>query len=202
VRPLGLPFVLRHVPASARRLLQVGSGAVAASASLQRERPGLEVVALEGSPGAGLSKLFGGGERFDAFVLDDVLERVDDPVGLLGLARRIAEPSAALVASVPNVGHVSLVCDLIQGRFDPVEAGLGGAVPLRWFTRRSLAEALEEAGWTVASVEGVAGAPARDAGSFLDLLSGWPGCDRESLSIYQWIGLARANGADSAAGPA
>jgi hypothetical protein len=77
-----------------------------------------------------------------------------------------------------------------------VPAGLADASHLRWFTRRSLAEALEEAGWTVASIEGAPGAPARDAGSFLALLSDWPGCDRESLATYQWIASARADAGD------
>lgn len=199
MRPLGLLFVQRHVPASARRLLNVGSGAVAAAAPLLRERPGLEAMAVEVNPGAVLSRLADSGERFDAFVFADVLEHQDDPVGLLGLARRIAEPSAVLVVSVPNVGHISLVRDLVQGLFHPVAAGLGRAAPLRWFTRHSLAEALEEAGWTVQSIEGATGAPARDADSFLALLSDWPDCDRESLATYQWIAAARADAADPSA---
>ena len=208
------PEVMRHVPASARRLLDVGCGAGAASARLKRERPGLEVSGVERNPAAAarsrarldrvhegdaaavLSSLAEAGERFDAFVFADVLEHVEDPVSLLALARRIAEPSAALVASVPNVGHLSLVRDLVRGRFDPVPAGLADASHLRWFTRRSLAEALEEAGWTVSEIEGAAGAPARDAASFLALLSDWPGCDRSSLSTYQWIASARADPGD------
>lgn len=208
------PEVMRHVPASARRLLDVGCGAGSASARLKRERPGLEAVGVEKNPlnaarargqldrvhegdaAVVLSRLADAGERFDAFVFADVLEHLEDPVGLLDLARKIAEPSAALVASVPNVGHISLVRDLVRGRFDPVPAGLADASHLRWFTRRSLAEALEEAGWTVHSIEGAAGAPARDADSFLALLSDSPACDRESLSTYQWIATACATAGD------
>ena len=204
------PEVMRHVPASARRLLDVGCGSGAASALLKRERPGLEVSGIERDPGSAarararldrvhegeaaavLEKLAAAPERFDAFVFADVLEHLEDPAGALALARRIASPGAALVASVPNVGHISLVRDLVRGRFDPVPAGLADATHLRWFTRRLLAEALEEGGWTVGSIEGVAGAPARDAEAFLRLLSDWPGFDRESLSTYQWIAIARA----------
>ena len=46
------PEVMRHVPASARRLLDVGCGAGSASARLKRERPGLEVSGVERNPGA------------------------------------------------------------------------------------------------------------------------------------------------------
>lgn len=204
------PDVMRHVPVSARRLLDVGCGAGSASGRLKRERPGLMVSGVEidpagaarargrldqvheGEAAAVLAALAGAGERFDAFVFADVLEHVEDPVGLLALARGIAAPGAALVASVPNVGHMSLVRDLIRGRFDPAPAGLADASHLRWFTRSLLAESLDEAGWTVDAIEGVPGAPARDADSFLALLSGWPSLDRESLSTYQWIASARA----------
>ena len=213
------PDIARLVPAAARRLLHVGCGAGLASARLRRERPGLEVTGVERTLGAAkrargrldrvhdgeaaavLERLTEAGERFDAFVFASVLEQLEDPVGLLGLARRLAEPSATLVASVPNVGHISLVRDLVRGRFDPVPAGLADASRLRWFTRLSLVEALEEAGWTVQSIEAAAGAPARDADAFLALLSDWPACDRASLSTCQWIALARANAGGPGAVP-
>jgi 2-polyprenyl-3-methyl-5-hydroxy-6-metoxy-1,4-benzoquinol methylase len=207
------PEVTRHVPLSARRLLDVGCGAGAASAAAKRERPGLAVVGIERDPGAAararalldrvhegdalaaLSRLAEAGERFDAFVFADVLEHLEDPAAALALARRLAAPRACLVASVPNVGHVSLVRDLALGRFDPVPAGLADAGHLRWFTRRSLAEALEEAGWSVVTIEAEAGAPARDAQAFLARFEDWPGLDRESLLTYQWIAVARLDGA-------
>ena len=82
---------------------------------------------------------------------------------------------------MPNVGHLSLARDLLLGRLDPVPAGLCDAGHLRWFTRSSLAEALEESGWTVASIESAPGAPPPDPEPFLALASAWPDADRESL---------------------
>lgn len=213
------PEVTRHVPASVRRLLDVGCGAGAASARLKRERPGLRACGVERDPAAAarartrldrvdegeaaevLGRLAAAGERFDALIFADVLEHLEDPVAALALARRIALPAATLVASVPNVGHLSLVRDLVRGRFDPVPAGLADAGHLRWFTRLSLAEAFEEAGWSVASIEGIPGTPARDAEAFLALLADWPECDRESLSTYQWIAVARPNSSDEGMRP-
>jgi SAM-dependent methyltransferase len=207
--------VTRRVPASARRLLDVGCGAGEASAALKRERPGLAVVGIDRDPGAAaralldgvheggalaeLSRLKAARKRFDAFVFADVLEYLEDPAAALALARDLAAPGATLVASVPNVGHVSLVRDLVLGRFDPVPAGLIDASRLRWFTRRSLAEALDEAGWSVLAIEAEAGAPASDVDAFLARFEDWPDLDRESLTTYQWIAVALLNGAASGA---
>jgi hypothetical protein len=83
------------------------------------------------------------------------------------------------------------VRDLVLGRFDAVPAGLADAGHLRWFTRASLGEALEEAGWRVDAIESWPGVPAPESDRFLAALSGWPGLDRESLATYQWIAVAR-----------
>jgi SAM-dependent methyltransferase len=210
------PDVTRRIALRAGRLLDVGCGAGAASSALKRERPGLVVEGIERDPVAAaraetrldrvhlgdalttLSRLAAAGERFDAFVFADVLEHLEDPIAALALARRLAAPGACLVASVPNVGHVSIVRDLVFGRFDPVPAGLADAGHLRWFTRHSLAEALEEAGWSVQAIEAETGAPARETESFLAWFRDWPDLDRESLGTYQWIAVAHPNGAEAA----
>ena len=133
------------------------------------------------------------GERFDAFLFADVLEHLEDPAGALSLARALAHPGATLVASVPNVGHLSLARDLLLGRFDPVPAGLADAGHLRWFTRRSLAATVEEAGWRLSLIEAVPGAPAPEEEPFLAWARRWPSADPHALRTYQWIAVAVAD---------
>lgn len=202
------PEITRHVPAGARRLLDVGCGAGGSSAGIKRRLPGLRVVGIEGNQDAAgraralldevlvgdalrvLEDLAREGRTFEAFLFADVLEHLEDPVRALSVARTLAAPGATLVASVPNAGHLSLVRDLVLGRFDPVPAGLADAGHLRWFTRASLGETLAEAGWRAEAIVSWPGAPAPDFDEFLAALSGWPGLDRESLATYQWIAVA------------
>ncbi len=203
--------VTRRFPATIRRLLDVGCGGGEAASALCRARPGLAAVGIErdsaasalarqrladvrqGDAGAVLRDLAAAGERFDSLLFADVLEHFDDPIGVLGLARKVALPEATLVASVPNVGHLSLARDLLLGRFDPLPAGLADSGHLRWFTRTSLLEALEEAGWKDVTVEATPGAPAPQAEAFLRWAGDGPEADRESLTTYQWIAVARAS---------
>ncbi|HPF71174.1 MAG TPA: methyltransferase domain-containing protein, partial [Candidatus Krumholzibacteria bacterium] len=109
----------RFVPAEARRILDVGCGAGAFGAGLKDERPGLEVWGVEMDPEAAarartvLDRVLEGdaagvaptlaGERFDAIVLNDVLEHVLEPEALLALLRPLLADGGRLVASVPNI---------------------------------------------------------------------------------------------------
>jgi len=204
------PEVTRRLPSTVERLLDVGCGAGEASAALKSRRPRLHVTGiesdsraaarargsldrvLEGDAGEILAALACAGEKYEGFLFADVLEHLQDPIAPLSRARSLAAPGATLLVSVPNVGHLSVVRDLLLGRFDPVAAGLHDAGHLRWFTRGFLEEALDEAGWRVLSIESLPGAPAPDAEEFLSWLSDWPDADRGSLSTYQWLAVARA----------
>jgi SAM-dependent methyltransferase len=204
------PEVAKRVPPSCRRLLDVGCGAGATGAELQRLRPELVVEGIEQRPKAAalarqrlsrihegdacrvLARLGSEGSTYDAFLFADVLEHLPDPVEALTLARQLAEPGATLVASVPNAGHLSLVRDLVHGRFDPLPAGLADAGHLRWFTRLSLRDTLEEAGWTVSAIEAQPGSEPPGAGDFLGRLAGLS-FEGEELLAYQWIAVASAH---------
>jgi SAM-dependent methyltransferase len=205
------PELTRRLPDGALRVLDVGCGAGGAIAGARGRRPGWAVTGIERDPGLAslargrcdrvlegdlrrvLPELARSGERFDAIVFADVLEHLADPFSALRQARALAGPGAVLLVSVPNAGHLSLVRDLLCGRFDPVPAGLADAGHLRWFTRASLFEAIEEGGWRVEGVEAEPGAPAPDPGAFLAMAAAWPDCDRESLSTYQWVALGKAS---------
>jgi len=205
------PEIVNRLPTGRARILDLGCGAGGlglartgrnawtltgiekdpSQAARARDSAAYERV-LEGDLAGILPRLTAEGARFDAFVFADVLEHLEDPVAALTGARALAAANATLLAVVPNVGHLSVARDLLLGRHDPVPAGLCDAGHLRWFTRSSLAEALEESGWTVSSIESAPGAPAPDAEPFMALASAWPDADRESLRTYQWIATARA----------
>jgi SAM-dependent methyltransferase len=203
------PELVELLPLAARNLCDVGCSAGAAGAAWKKRVPAGRVTGIESDPRAAamargrldrvlsadafeaLEALRQEGAVFDAFLFADILEHLEDPIRALSLARRLARPETRLVASVPNVGHLSLVRDLVLGRFDPVPAGLADVGHLRWFSRNFLCEALEEAGWNVVKLCGHPGARAPEADEFLASLSDWQNLDHESLGTYQWIVVAR-----------
>ncbi len=86
-----------------------------------------------------------GEERFDAIVAADVIEHLKDPLEALKRLRQFLTPEGAFVISVPNVAHGSVRLALLEGHFDYQDIGLLDSTHLRFFTRESLEELLDEA---------------------------------------------------------
>jgi len=146
-----------------RRLLDVGA-ADGLLARLLTER-GWKVTGIEADPvaakagaahcermivadlDAGVPRLDG---EFDAIVCADVLEHLRDPASALAALRRSLAASGELVVSIPNVAHVWVRLSLLAGRFDYAERGILDRTHLRFFTRRTLAALVAEAGLSVA----------------------------------------------------
>jgi len=87
-------------------------------------------------------------ETFDLIVCADVLEHLVDPWTVARGLRRLAEPNATLVASVPNVRHYRSLLRIafghgfrgeIQGPFDSTH--------LRFFTKANLSDLLRQSDW-------------------------------------------------------
>jgi len=149
------PDVQAMVPASARRVLDLGCSSGALGAALKAARPGLEVVGVELDPDyaadaaarldrvvcADVAELAARPDldadlgRFDCFVCADVLEHLVDPWGVLEGYLRLLEPGGHLVVSVPNVRYWETFWTLARHGHWPRRAmGLFDRTHLRWFT--------------------------------------------------------------------
>lgn len=86
------------------------------------------------------------GREFDAVVLGDVLEHMSDPDVVLRAVSGLLAPNGCVVASVPNVAHGGVRLALLTGAWEYQDRGLLDRTHLRFFTRRSMLELLEQAG--------------------------------------------------------
>jgi SAM-dependent methyltransferase len=155
--------MLELLPSTVRRLLDVGGGEGRFARAFIEQRGG-EAWLVEPSAAAAKAqphdrlRVFQGtleqtdpqqAGLFDAVSFLDVLEHMEHPLQALLGARRLLRPGGLLLASVPNVGHWSVVRDLALGRFDYGPVGILCTTHLRFFTKRSLEEMLAEAGFEV-----------------------------------------------------
>jgi 2-polyprenyl-3-methyl-5-hydroxy-6-metoxy-1,4-benzoquinol methylase len=85
-----------------------------------------------------------GGDRFDVIVAADVLEHLKDPLRALRRLRAFLAPDGFFVISLPNVAHGSVRLALLAGRFPYQRVGLLDETHLRFFTRESIDELLDE----------------------------------------------------------
>jgi SAM-dependent methyltransferase len=171
------------VPASARRVLDLGCATGALGAALERtvvgiERdPDLAAVAarrLDRVIVADLESVdFGEVGRFDCVVAADVLEHLSDPWTVLRRAVADAlEPGGVVVVSLPNVRFFETFWQLgVRGRWPRRPQGVFDAGHLRWFTRADAVDLLTGAGLTIEQV--VPLIRIRPAGSRFDRLFRW-----------------------------
>lgn len=160
--------VLDLVPPGARRVLDVGGGEGLFLQALRTQR-GCETHLSEYSthvcaraaarvdmcwPGDFLAQRWktlpdGGAGAFDCITLLDSLEHTPQPELWLDRIHTLLAPDGCLIGSVPNVGHWSVVADLLEGRWDYGPTGIHCITHLRFFTRRTLVDLLEQQGFAL-----------------------------------------------------
>ena len=93
--------------------------------------------------------------RFAGVICNDVLEHMIDPWSACGRIADLLEPGGTLVASIPNFRNFATLSTIaVGGRWDYVDAGVLDRTHLRFFTRRTMVEMIESAGFIVESVTG------------------------------------------------
>ena len=165
--------LLNRIPLSAKNVLEIGCGQGKLGRAFKSRQPlsnyfGIEIMPDEARiAGVNLDGVLcanieldhqiplkflaqtNSEELFDALVLGDVLEHLQDPWKLLQEAHKWMAPNSTCILCIPNVGHWSVLQQLLKGRFDYAEAGLLDKTHLRFFTLETAIEMLRQAGWTV-----------------------------------------------------
>lgn len=127
--------------------------------------------------------------KFDCITFLDVLEHTEWPAQWLARARQLLRADGCVIASIPNVGHWSVVADLLEGRWDYAPAGIHCITHLRFFTRAGIEQLMAEAGFEMVTVEATrSGIP-----EWFNLsdMGGRLAVDREALATYSFLILAK-----------
>jgi 2-polyprenyl-3-methyl-5-hydroxy-6-metoxy-1,4-benzoquinol methylase len=101
-------------------------------------------VACDGFPSPAVAS-----EKFDAVVMNDFLEHVPDPVGVLRAAKGLLAPQGVLFISTPDIG--SLMARATGARWLHLKPN----EHLLYFDRRTIRDVLARAGFTVEYVRAV-----------------------------------------------
>jgi O-antigen biosynthesis protein len=94
-----------------------------------------------------------GDEAFDVIVFGDTLEHLKNPLRTLDRLKPFLRSEGYLVASIPNVAHGSVRLALIQGKFRYSPLGLLDNTHLRFFTRASVEQLFEDAGFLITGLK-------------------------------------------------
>jgi 2-polyprenyl-3-methyl-5-hydroxy-6-metoxy-1,4-benzoquinol methylase len=164
------PEMLAFIPASSRKVLDVGCGSGGFGASV-RNRTGCEVWGVEpnadciGKAERNLNKVLHGffgpelnlpRHYFDCIVFNDVLEHILDTASALQYAGSLLSDGGVIVASIPNIGHFPTVWRLaVRGEWEYKERGILDKTHLRFFTRSSIQRLFEESGFLIQQIQGL-----------------------------------------------
>ena len=165
------PEMLRFVPTSAQRVLELGC-ADGAFAAAVKSHTGAEVWGIELSDAAAqqaatvVDRILVGdaGDRiaelpdayFDAIVCNDVLEHLVDPLVILTRLRSKLKPDGVVVASIPNIRYLPALSKIVFRKdFPQDDIGIFDRTHLRFFTRKSIVRMFTAAGFAVHQIKGI-----------------------------------------------
>jgi 2-polyprenyl-3-methyl-5-hydroxy-6-metoxy-1,4-benzoquinol methylase len=195
--------MLSLLPDDCTSLLDVGGGNGAFLQAARKRLPLCRTVLVESSPLAcseaagNVDRVLQGNflevrlddERFSGIAFLDVLEHALEPLAMLMKAKQLLQPGGFVIASIPNVAHWSVIADLIEGRWDYAPAGIHCVTHLRFFTRHSIVDLFQEAGFALERCQAALLPPPPwfDVGALRPHLE----VDDNSLGTVAWHVLAR-----------
>ncbi len=161
--------LLALMPAGARRVVEVGCMHGALAQAYRQANPAAHFTGIDIDPdyaavaaGACNVALPGDIELFDeaqwarlfpsdCWVFGDCLEHLRDPWRIVRTIREHIDTDGCLVTCIPNAQHWSVQMRLATGLFRYEDSGLLDRTHVRWFTRVTLIEMFQQAGWRIES---------------------------------------------------
>ena len=129
-------------------------------------------------------------ESFDVVLCGDIVEHLRDPRAALARLRLLLRPGGRLVVSTPNVANWAIRLSLLGGRWRYTDRGILDRSHAHLFTRATLAETIEGAGYVLDEIDYTVPLPGDS--DRLDGLGRAVGCLRPSLFAYQFVATAHS----------
>jgi len=99
-------------------------------------------------------------ESFDVVLCGDLIEHLHDPEGFLSRVRPLLRPGGRLVLTTPNVANWAMRIGLLAGRWRYTDRGILDRTHAHLFTKKTLEQTLERAGYRVVAFDVTAPVPA------------------------------------------
>lgn len=157
-------------PEAPIRVLEVGCGCGSTLARIKALWPnavvkGIEVVWDIAQIGKSLADICQGDIEsmdlpyengyFDYIICGDVLEHLKEPQKTLQRLKPCLKKNGFLLASIPNVTHMSVILGLLKGTARYQEAGILDKTHLRFFTQKTAINLFQEAGFQIVAMSGI-----------------------------------------------
>lgn len=91
-------------------------------------------------------------DKFDYIICADVLEHLHNPWQALSNLGTFLKKDGKVIVSLPNVGHISIINDLLHGRWTYEEAGILDKTHLRFFTKNTAVDLINSSGLKILDI--------------------------------------------------
>ena len=92
---------------------------------------------------------------FDYIIFGDVLEHLRNPLEAIKYCKTLLKKEGCIIASIPNVMHISVVAGLLQGNFTYTEVGLLDKTHIHLFTFNEIVRMFETGSYEIEKLETV-----------------------------------------------
>jgi SAM-dependent methyltransferase len=164
------PDLLALIPPDAKTVLEIGCGAGALADAYRRINPRVEWNGVDTNKECrdiALTRMTSFDpldidvdsdhfvkDCFDCVILGDVLEHLRNPWLVLKNLAASTKCGAQVLACIPNVGHWTVIRDLLNGKWTYTDEGLLDKTHLRFFALDSIQEMFGQAGLQVFEIRG------------------------------------------------
>lgn len=94
------------------------------------------------------------GKKFDYIIFGDVLEHLHDPKETIIYCRELLNEGGRIIASIPNLMHISVMKQLLRGEFKYTDMGLLDRTHIHFFTYKEIINMFNEANYAIEKMEG------------------------------------------------
>lgn len=129
---------------------------------------------------------------FDYIIFGDVLEHLHDPLRTIQYCRSLLKESGCILACIPNLMHISVIEQLLQGNFTYTETGLLDKTHIHFFTYNEIKKMFETGGYKIEQLEALTPPVTEEQENLIDrLLEMQSGVSRFMYQAFWYVVRAR-----------
>ncbi len=125
--------------------------------------------------------------RFDYIIFGDVLEHLRDPLKTICYCRKLLKEGGHIIASIPNLMHISVVEGILNGNFTYKETGLLDKTHIHMFTYNEICKMFQVGGYCIEYIGGTQQALGEEEKALIDKLTSLGNAETFMYKVYQYI---------------
>lgn len=163
------PKIFEMITPGTQKVLDLGCGTGELGKRLKAEKGVEQVVGIETMPEVAREakenldrviridvenvRLDGLAKHFDCIVMSGILHHLKDPWAVVRRFREYLKDDGYVLAAIPNVGHISVIKDLLLGKWNYKTEGILDVCHMKFFTLEEMSRMFVNAGYKPVAVE-------------------------------------------------